>query len=224
MIPIYLVSSTMDSIRWRVVLFKPVTILTSDPRSEFLCQLSLCCAEPADPLNHLVCLGYLPCPQTPRIIHTLTVQVFSQSTLSTSYAHSGQNILVAASRFKSNRMFPLNITPTPLQQGWDVASPSGWVGQLPEGGPWQALWKHALLCCCSEGGSREPHQILILSKCHPFIIFGGTHVFWKYVQCLKESHRHFLVDHLPSIQHSFWCINSLILIYYTPLATRWTII
>ena len=71
------------------------------------------------------------------------------------------------------------LEPTPLQQGWDVASPSGWVGQLPEGGPWQALWKHALLCCCSEGGSRVPHQILILNKCHPFIIFGGTHDFWK---------------------------------------------
>ena len=111
-IPIYLVSSTTDSIRQRVVLFKPVTILTSDPKSEFLCQSSLCCAEPADPLNHLVRLGYLPCPQTPCIIHTITVQVLSQSTLSTSYAHSRQNILVAASQFKSNRMFPSNVTLT----------------------------------------------------------------------------------------------------------------
>ena len=51
MIPIYLVSSTTDSIRRSVVLFKTVTILTSDPKSEFLCQLSLCCAEPTDPLN-----------------------------------------------------------------------------------------------------------------------------------------------------------------------------
>ena len=39
-IPIYFVSSTMDSIRRRVVLFKPVTIPTSDPKSEFLYQLS----------------------------------------------------------------------------------------------------------------------------------------------------------------------------------------
>ena len=37
-IPIYLVSSTMDSIRRRVVLFKTVTIPTSDLKSEFLCQ------------------------------------------------------------------------------------------------------------------------------------------------------------------------------------------
>ena len=38
-----------DSIRWCIVLFKLVTVQTSDPKSEFLCQLSLCCAEPADP-------------------------------------------------------------------------------------------------------------------------------------------------------------------------------
>ena len=40
-IPIYLVSSTTDSIRRCVVLFKPVPIPTSDLKSEFLCQLSL---------------------------------------------------------------------------------------------------------------------------------------------------------------------------------------
>ena len=49
MIPIDLVSSATDSIRRRVVLFKPVPIPTSDPKSEFLCQSSLSCAEPADP-------------------------------------------------------------------------------------------------------------------------------------------------------------------------------
>ena len=49
MIPIDLVSSTMDSIGQSVVLFKPVPVQTSDPKSEFLCQLSLLCAEPADP-------------------------------------------------------------------------------------------------------------------------------------------------------------------------------
>ena len=51
MIPIYLVSSATDSIRRCVVLFKPVPIPTSDPKSEFLCQSSLSCAEPTDPLN-----------------------------------------------------------------------------------------------------------------------------------------------------------------------------
>ena len=50
-IPIYLVSSTTDSIKRHVVLFKTVTVLTSDPKSEFLCQLSFSCAEPADPPN-----------------------------------------------------------------------------------------------------------------------------------------------------------------------------
>ena len=50
-ISIYLVSSAMDSIRQRVVLFKPVPVPASDPKSEFLCQSSPSCAEPADPLN-----------------------------------------------------------------------------------------------------------------------------------------------------------------------------
>ena len=39
-IPINLVSSATDSIRRRVVLFKPVSVPTSDPKSEFLCQSS----------------------------------------------------------------------------------------------------------------------------------------------------------------------------------------
>ena len=46
-IPIYLVSSTTDSIRQCIVLFKTVTVLTSDPKSEFLCQSSHCRTEPA---------------------------------------------------------------------------------------------------------------------------------------------------------------------------------
>ena len=39
-IPINLVSSTTNSIRQHVVLFKSVTVPTSDPKSEFLCQSS----------------------------------------------------------------------------------------------------------------------------------------------------------------------------------------
>ena len=61
-IPIYLVSSATDSIRRCVVLFKTVPIPTSDPKSEFLCQSSISCAEPTDSPEHLVCLGYLPRP------------------------------------------------------------------------------------------------------------------------------------------------------------------
>ena len=48
-IPIGLVSSAMDSIRRHGVLFKPVPILTSDLKSEFLWQSSLSCTEPTDP-------------------------------------------------------------------------------------------------------------------------------------------------------------------------------
>ena len=48
MIPIYLVSSATDSIKSRIVLFETVTIPTSDPKSEFLCQSSISCAEPTD--------------------------------------------------------------------------------------------------------------------------------------------------------------------------------
>ena len=47
-IPINLVSSTTDSFRWSAVLFKLVPVWTSDPKSEFLCQSSSCCTEPAD--------------------------------------------------------------------------------------------------------------------------------------------------------------------------------
>ena len=62
-IPIYLVSSATDSIRRRVVLFKLVPVPDSDPKSEFLCQSSLSCAEPTGPPEHLICLGYLPRPR-----------------------------------------------------------------------------------------------------------------------------------------------------------------
>ena len=62
MIPINLVSSTTDSISQSTVLFKPVTVLTSDPKSEFLCQLSLCCAEPTDPPEPPSTPGISPTP------------------------------------------------------------------------------------------------------------------------------------------------------------------
>ena len=62
-IPIDLVSSATDSNRQSVVLFKPVPIPTSDPKSEFLCQSSYLAQNLQTPLNHLVCLGYLPRPR-----------------------------------------------------------------------------------------------------------------------------------------------------------------
>ena len=61
-IPIDLVSSTMDSIRRHVALFKLVPIPTSDPKSEFLCQSSLIAQNLQTPWIHLVRLRYLPHP------------------------------------------------------------------------------------------------------------------------------------------------------------------
>ena len=61
-IPIYLVSSATDSIRQCIVLLKPVPISTSDPKSEFLCQSCLCCAEPTDPPEPPCMPGISPTP------------------------------------------------------------------------------------------------------------------------------------------------------------------
>ena len=74
MIPIDLVSSATDSIRQRLVLFKSVPIPTLDPKSEFLCQSSLCCAEPTDPpeftsytwdISHALVITYHPYCHSP---------------------------------------------------------------------------------------------------------------------------------------------------------------
>ena len=109
-IPIDLVSSAMDSIRWHVVLFKPVPILTSDPKSEFLCQSSFSCAEPADSPWTPRTPGISPMPSSPRIIHTVTVLVLWPSTWSRSSVTNKRNVLVAALFLKSSRVFILNVT------------------------------------------------------------------------------------------------------------------
>ena len=72
-IPIDLVSSAMDSIRRCVVLFKSVTVLTSDPKSEFLCQSSHIAQNLQKPLNtsyawdisHALATTYHPYCQSP---------------------------------------------------------------------------------------------------------------------------------------------------------------
>ena len=72
-IPIDLVSSTTDSIRRSIVLFKPVSLPTSDPKSEFLYQSSLHCAEPTDPwttsytwdISHTLVTTYHPYCHSP---------------------------------------------------------------------------------------------------------------------------------------------------------------
>ena len=63
-IPIDLVSSATDSYRRNVVLFKLLSIPTSDLKSEFLYQSSsIVRSLQTSPLNHLVRLGYLPRPR-----------------------------------------------------------------------------------------------------------------------------------------------------------------
>ena len=111
MIPIYFVRSATDSIRWRIVLFKLVTVQTSDPKSEFLCQLSLCCAEPADPPPEPPWTpGISPMPSPTCITHIVTVQVLSPSTSKLSYTLSVLNVLVTAFQLKSSRTFHSNVT------------------------------------------------------------------------------------------------------------------
>ena len=109
-IPIYLVSSTTDSIRWHVVLFKPVPIPTSDPKSEFLCQLSVSCKEPTDSPETPRTPGISPMPPSSHITHIAIVPVLWPSTWSRNSITSEQNILVAACQLKSSRVFHSNIT------------------------------------------------------------------------------------------------------------------
>ena len=111
-IPIYLVSSATDSIRSHVVLFKAVTIPTSDPKSEFLCQSSLSCTEPADPPWTPHTPGISPTPSSPHITHMVRVLVLSPSTWSRSSVYKELSVLVTASPLKSSRMFHLNVTLT----------------------------------------------------------------------------------------------------------------
>src|ERR1700744_1876666 len=110
MIPIYFVRSATDSIRQRIVLFKLVTVQTSDPKSEFLCQSSLCCAEHADPPKPPRMPGISPMPLPTRITHIVTVQVLSPSTSKLSYALSMLNVLVTAFQLKLSRTFHSNVT------------------------------------------------------------------------------------------------------------------
>ena len=110
MIPIYFVRSATDYNRWCIVLFKLVTVQNSDPKSEFLCQSSLCCAEPADPPKPPRMPGISPMPLPTRITHIVTVQVLSPSTSKLSYTLSVLNILVAAFQLKSSRTFHSNVT------------------------------------------------------------------------------------------------------------------
>ena len=99
-IPINLVSSTTDSIRRRVVLFKTVTVPTSDLKSEFLCQSSFSCTELADLPWTPHTPGISPTPSSPRITHIVTAWVLLLSIWSKGFVIRELNILVAASPLK----------------------------------------------------------------------------------------------------------------------------
>ena len=95
-IPICFISSTTHSLRRRIVLFKPVTVPTSDPKSEFLCQSSSIMQNLQTPPEPPSMPGIAPTPLSSRITLTPTNQVLSQSTLNRNYASSMLNVLVAA--------------------------------------------------------------------------------------------------------------------------------
>ena len=109
-IPIYLVSSATDSIRWCVVLFKPVPIPTSDLKSEFLCQSSLLLHRTYRPPWTPCTPGISPTPPPPCIIHTVIALVLWLSIWSRSSVPRELSILVAASPLKPSRMFHSNVT------------------------------------------------------------------------------------------------------------------
>ena len=79
-IPIDLVSSATDSSRRSVVLFKTMSIPTSDPKSEFLCQSSFLAQNLQTPLESPCTPGISPTPSSPRITRIATVRVLSLST------------------------------------------------------------------------------------------------------------------------------------------------
>ena len=64
-IQITLVSSTTGLFMLKCSSIWTVQIVDLDFRSEFLCQSSNLSQNLQIPLNHLVCLGYLPCPCNP---------------------------------------------------------------------------------------------------------------------------------------------------------------
>ena len=109
-IPIYLVSSATDSIRQSAVVFKPVLVSTSDPKSEFLCQLSLLLRRTYRPPETPCTPGISPMPSSPHIIRTVIAPVLYLSTWSRSSDIKEPSVLVAAHQLKSSRMFHSNVT------------------------------------------------------------------------------------------------------------------
>ena len=109
-IPIDLVSSATDSSRRSVVLFKTMSIPTSDPKSEFLCQSSFLAQNLQTPLESPCTPGISPTPSSPRITRTVIVRVLLLSTWSRNSVCNGRSDLVVACQLKSSRVFNLNVT------------------------------------------------------------------------------------------------------------------
>ena len=109
-IPIDLVSSAMDSYRQSIVLFKPMSVPTSDPKSEFLCQSSYFAQNIPDSPESPRTPGTSPTPSSPCITRTVTVRVLSPSTWSRSSVYNEQSDLVVACLLKSSWVFNLNVT------------------------------------------------------------------------------------------------------------------
>ena len=164
-IPIYLVSSTTDSIRRLVVLFKSVTIPTSDPKSEFLCQSSLSCAEPTDPLNSPRTPGISPTPSQPRIILIAIARVLLPSIWRRSYTNNRPNVLVTASLLKSSQMFHSNVTSCFAKNSREamnefIISKLGGIQVVPDQ---ERYWWHSQACVIIYGISLVCLQIDTLS-------------------------------------------------------------
>ena len=109
-IPIDLVSSATDSSRRSVVLFKTMSIPTSDPKSEFLYQSSSIAQNLQTPLESPCTPGISPTPSSPRITRTVIVRVLLLSTWSRNSARNERSDLVVACQLKSSWVFNSNVT------------------------------------------------------------------------------------------------------------------
>ena len=111
-IHISLVSSTTDSIQQCIVVFKTVTILTSDLKSEFLCQSSLLLRRTCRPPETPHMPGISPTPSSPHITHIVITLALWPSTWSRSSVIREPSVLVAACQLKLSRTFHSNVTLT----------------------------------------------------------------------------------------------------------------
>ena len=109
-IPINLVISITGLFTVYCSSIKPVPLVYSDLKSEFLCQSSQCCQRTYRPPESPHMPGISPTPLQPCIICITPNQVLSPSTSETSYISNKPNILVTATLLQSSGTFSLNVT------------------------------------------------------------------------------------------------------------------